>query len=93
MFRKVMRDVEFRSIFFAPSRKFKILAISEVVFRSVFRTPSPKFKILPIPNVLVHGMSYKHGFVKKRDSHKVCTKSRAKSSYDIFFVHRHENSK
>ncbi|RRT39689.1 hypothetical protein B296_00044699 [Ensete ventricosum] len=65
----------------------------EVVFRSVFRTPSPKFKMLAIPNVLAHGMSYKHGFVKKRDSHKVCTKSRAKSSFDKFFVHHLENSK
>ncbi|RWW74736.1 hypothetical protein BHE74_00017311 [Ensete ventricosum] len=32
-----------------------------------------------IPNVLALGMSYEHGFVKKCDGHKHCTKSRAKS--------------
>ncbi|RWW57704.1 hypothetical protein BHE74_00035538 [Ensete ventricosum] len=52
-FRKVMREVEFRSIFCAPSRKFEILAIPKrkltrkVEFRSDFRAPSRKFKILP----------------------------------------------
>ncbi|RRT33054.1 hypothetical protein B296_00058959, partial [Ensete ventricosum] len=59
-----------------------------VEFRSNFRTPSPKFKILAIPNVLAHGKSYKHGFMKKRDGHKVCTMSCGKSSFDRFFVHR-----
>ncbi|RWW38879.1 hypothetical protein BHE74_00055844 [Ensete ventricosum] len=65
----------------------------KVKFRSVFRAPSRKFKILAIPNVLAHGKSYKHGFVKKRDGHKVCTKSCAKSTFDQFFVQRHGNSK
>ncbi|RRT44594.1 hypothetical protein B296_00044258, partial [Ensete ventricosum] len=46
-----------------------------VEFRSVFHAPSQKFKILAIPNVLAHGKSYEHGFMKIRDGHKVCTKS------------------
>ncbi|RRT33051.1 hypothetical protein B296_00058952, partial [Ensete ventricosum] len=58
-------------------------------FRSVFRAPSQIFKILTIPNVFAHGKSYGHGFVTKRDGHKVCSKS----SFDRFFVHRLENSK
>ncbi|RRT68092.1 hypothetical protein B296_00024582 [Ensete ventricosum] len=29
-----------------------------------FRAPSRNFKILAIPNVLAHGKSYEHGFVK-----------------------------
>ncbi|RZS10452.1 hypothetical protein BHM03_00041682 [Ensete ventricosum] len=33
-------------------------------FRSVFHASSWNFKILDIPNVLAHGMSYEHGFVK-----------------------------
>ncbi|RWW56489.1 hypothetical protein BHE74_00036785, partial [Ensete ventricosum] len=37
----------------------------EVEFRSIFRAPSQKFKILAIPNLLAHGKSYLHGFVKK----------------------------
>ncbi|RZS12612.1 hypothetical protein BHM03_00044080 [Ensete ventricosum] len=61
----------------------------EVEFQSVFRAPSPKFKILAIPNILAHGKSYEHGFVKKRDGHKSC----AKSSFKQFFVLRLENSK
>ncbi|RRT41095.1 hypothetical protein B296_00053710, partial [Ensete ventricosum] len=60
----------------------------EVEFRSIFHAPSPKFKILAIRKVLANGKSYKHGFMKKRDGHKVCTKSRAKSSFDQFFMHR-----
>ncbi|RWV77479.1 hypothetical protein GW17_00061683, partial [Ensete ventricosum] len=63
----------------------------EVEFRSIFRAPSRKFKILAIPNVLAHGKSYKYGFVKKCDGHKLCAKSRAKSSFDRFFVHRLRN--
>ncbi|RZS11741.1 hypothetical protein BHM03_00043104 [Ensete ventricosum] len=153
----VARELEFLSVFLAPSQKFKILAIPnvlvhaksyehgftkkcdshkhlamsranrvliafsctiseiqntghsqrisswevvraskvtrEVEFRSIFRTPSPKFKILAIHNVLAHGKSYKHGFMKKRDGHKVCTKSRVKSSFDQFFVQGLRNSK
>ncbi|RRT33037.1 hypothetical protein B296_00052931, partial [Ensete ventricosum] len=58
-------------------------------FRSVFCAPSRKFKILAIPNVLAHGKSYEHGFMKKRDGYKLCTKSR----FDRFFMHRLRNSK
>ncbi|RWV94649.1 hypothetical protein BHE74_00003354, partial [Ensete ventricosum] len=58
-------------------------------FRSVFHAPSRNFKILAIPNVLAHGKSYEHGFVKKRDGHKLCAKSR----FDRFFVHRLRISK
>ncbi|RWV92584.1 hypothetical protein BHE74_00030600 [Ensete ventricosum] len=52
-----------------------------------------KFKILDIPDVLAHGKSYKHGFTKKHDGLKLCTKSCAESSFDRFFVYRLENSK
>ncbi|RWW37452.1 hypothetical protein BHE74_00057424, partial [Ensete ventricosum] len=58
-------------------------------FRLVFRAPFWKFKILAIPNVLALGKSYEHGFTKKCDGHKLCTKS----SFDSFFVHRLRNSK
>ncbi|RZS19809.1 hypothetical protein BHM03_00052249 [Ensete ventricosum] len=65
-----------------------------VVFRSVFRAPSRKFKILAIPDVwLAHGKSYEHGFMKKCDDYKLCTKSRSEWSFDRFFVHLLENSK
>ncbi|RZR75231.1 hypothetical protein BHM03_00052368 [Ensete ventricosum] len=92
----IMRSprVEFRSIFRAPSRKFKILAIHYVhEFRSVFRALFRKFKILANPNVLAHGMSYEHGFTKKYDGHKHYAKSRPESSFDWFYVHRLGNSK
>ncbi|RWW45533.1 hypothetical protein BHE74_00048620 [Ensete ventricosum] len=70
-----------------------IKVVREVEFRSVFCAPSQKFKILVIPNVLAHGKSYEYGFMKKHDGHKLCAKSRAKSSFDRFFVHRLKNSK
>ncbi|RRT34482.1 hypothetical protein B296_00058222, partial [Ensete ventricosum] len=57
-------------------------------FRSVFRAPSRNFKTLAIPNVLAHGKSYEHGFVKKHDDNKLCAKSCAKSNFDRFFTHR-----
>ncbi|RZS23204.1 hypothetical protein BHM03_00056088 [Ensete ventricosum] len=66
---------------------------AKVEFRSVFCAPSQKFKILSIPDVLAHGKSYKHGLTKKRNGHKLCAKSRAKSSFDRFFVHHLRNSK
>ncbi|RRT61363.1 hypothetical protein B296_00037496 [Ensete ventricosum] len=50
---------------------------SKVEFRTVFCAPSQKFKKLAIPDVLTHGTSYEHGFVKKRDGHKLCLKLRA----------------
>ncbi|RWW44264.1 hypothetical protein BHE74_00049992, partial [Ensete ventricosum] len=62
-------------------------------FRSLFNTQSQKFKILAIPNVLANGKSYKHSFVKIRDGHILCARSRAKSSFDRFFVHHLRNSK
>ncbi|RRT46310.1 hypothetical protein B296_00003083, partial [Ensete ventricosum] len=65
----------------------------KVELRLVFRAPSQKFKILAIPNVLAHGKSYEHSFMKKYGGHKLCAKSRAKSSFDRFFMHRLENSK
>ncbi|RWW49457.1 hypothetical protein BHE74_00044358, partial [Ensete ventricosum] len=55
-----------------------------VEFRSIFHASSQNFKILVIPNVLVHGKSYEHGFMKKRDGYKLC----AKLSFDRFFTHR-----
>ncbi|RWW61685.1 hypothetical protein BHE74_00031241 [Ensete ventricosum] len=48
---------------------------------------------MAIPYVLAHDKSYEHGFVKKRDGHKLCAKSRAESSFDRFFVHHLKNSK
>ncbi|RWW72257.1 hypothetical protein BHE74_00019944 [Ensete ventricosum] len=98
---KLFAKVEFRSIFHAPSQKFKIQAIPDVLghvtlrveFRPIFHAPSRKFKILAIHDVLAHGKSYKHDFMKKRDGYKLCTKSRFEWSFDRFFVHRLENSK
>ncbi|RRT31142.1 hypothetical protein B296_00056032, partial [Ensete ventricosum] len=60
-----------------------------VQFQSVFHAPSQKFKILAIHDVLAHGKSYEHGFMKKRDGHKLCEES----SLVRFFVHRLGNSK
>ncbi|RRT73275.1 hypothetical protein B296_00026755, partial [Ensete ventricosum] len=60
-----------------------------VKFRSVFRAPSRKFKILAILNILAHGKSYEHNFMKKHDGHKLCSKS----CFDRFFVQRLGNSK
>ncbi|RRT33448.1 hypothetical protein B296_00048976, partial [Ensete ventricosum] len=65
----------------------------EVEFRLIFHSPSQKFKILVIPKVLAQGKSYEHDFTKKYDDHKLCIKSRAKSSFDRFFVHHLGNSK
>ncbi|RZR93327.1 hypothetical protein BHM03_00021804 [Ensete ventricosum] len=53
---------------------------------SVFRAPSQNFKIQAFPNVLAFGRSYEHGFTKKCDGLKHCTKSRAESSFDRFFI-------
>ncbi|RWV98438.1 hypothetical protein GW17_00038720, partial [Ensete ventricosum] len=60
-----------------------------VEFRLVLHVPSRKFKILAIHDVLAHGKSYEHGFMKKCDGQKLC----AESSFDRFFVHRLGNSK
>ncbi|RRT39401.1 hypothetical protein B296_00034768, partial [Ensete ventricosum] len=65
----------------------------KVEFQSVFHTSSQKFKIQANSNVLALRKSYEHGFTKKHDGHKLCTKSRAKSSFDRFFMHRLENLK
>ncbi|RWW52532.1 hypothetical protein BHE74_00041046, partial [Ensete ventricosum] len=62
-------------------------------FRSIFCAPSWKFKILTIPNVLARRKSYEHGFAKICDSHKLCAKSRAESSFNQFLVHHLGNSK
>ncbi|RRT80822.1 hypothetical protein B296_00007395 [Ensete ventricosum] len=35
-----------------------------VSFRSIFRAPSQNFKILAISNILAHGTSYDHSFMK-----------------------------
>ncbi|RZS24503.1 hypothetical protein BHM03_00057576 [Ensete ventricosum] len=57
---------------------------AKVEFRSVFCAPSRKFKILVIAVLFAHGKSYKHAFAKKYDGHKLCSKSRAESSFDRF---------
>ncbi|RRT34479.1 hypothetical protein B296_00058226, partial [Ensete ventricosum] len=54
-----------------------------------YYAPSRNFKILAIPNVLAHGKSYKHGFVKKRDAHKLYEMT----SFDRVFTHRLRISK
>ncbi|RWV86450.1 hypothetical protein GW17_00051656, partial [Ensete ventricosum] len=59
----------------------------KVEFRSVFGAPSRDFKIVVIPNILAHGKSYEHGLTKRRDCNKLCTKSRAMSRFDQFFLH------
>ncbi|RWW46564.1 hypothetical protein BHE74_00047500 [Ensete ventricosum] len=64
-----------------------------VKFQSIFRAPSRKLKILAIPDVLDHWNSYEHGFTKKCDDHKICSKSRTESSFDLFFMHHLENLK
>ncbi|RRT31810.1 hypothetical protein B296_00057924, partial [Ensete ventricosum] len=64
-----------------------------VEFRSIFRAPSRKFKILAIPEVLAHGKSFEHGFMKKCDGYNLCAKSRAESSFNLFFMHCLGNSK
>ncbi|RRT45024.1 hypothetical protein B296_00043269 [Ensete ventricosum] len=63
--RKVAREVEFPSVFRAPSQKFIILAIPNVLAHG------NSYKILAIPNVLAHRKSYEHGFMKKCDGHKL----------------------
>ncbi|RRT36049.1 hypothetical protein B296_00050025 [Ensete ventricosum] len=55
-----------------------------VKFRSVFRALFLKFKILPILDVLAHGKSYEHGFMKTRDGHKLA-RSHAQSGISIGF--------
>ncbi|RWW75599.1 hypothetical protein BHE74_00016367, partial [Ensete ventricosum] len=65
----------------------------KVEFRLVFRAPSQKFKILTILDVIAHGKSYEHSFMKKRDGHNLCVKSRVDSSFDQFFMHHLKNSK
>ncbi|RWV77827.1 hypothetical protein GW17_00061300 [Ensete ventricosum] len=65
---------------------------AKVVFRSVFHAPSQKFKIWDIPNVIAHGQSYEHDFVKKRDGHQLCVKSH-RVEFRSVFMHRLRNSK
>ncbi|RWV79549.1 hypothetical protein GW17_00059296, partial [Ensete ventricosum] len=65
--------------------------LRRVGIRSVFRAPTQKFKILVFPVLLAHGKSYKLAFAKKYEGQKLCSKSRAESSFDQFFVHRLEN--
>ncbi|RWW65078.1 hypothetical protein BHE74_00027639 [Ensete ventricosum] len=64
-----------------------------VEFRSVFRALSRKFKKLAIPDILAHGKSYEHGFMKKCDGHKLYVKSHAESGFDRFFMPRLGKSK
>ncbi|RWW54018.1 hypothetical protein BHE74_00039443, partial [Ensete ventricosum] len=52
--------------------------------RSIFLGPSRNFKILASPNVLAHWKSYEHGFAKKCDGHKLCTKSRSVEFRSVF---------
>ncbi|RRT39688.1 hypothetical protein B296_00044698 [Ensete ventricosum] len=58
-----------------------------------FRATSRKLKLLAIPNVLAHEKSYEHGFAKKHDGHKLCTKLHTKPSFDRFITYPLRNSK
>ncbi|RWW87933.1 hypothetical protein BHE74_00003214 [Ensete ventricosum] len=62
----------------------------KVEFRSVFHALSWKFKILAIPNVLAHGKSYEHNFVKQCDDYKLCTKLWHSRSYEHDFMKKHD---
>ncbi|RWW57681.1 hypothetical protein BHE74_00035504 [Ensete ventricosum] len=66
-----------------------VINLPKVKIQSIFCTPSQKFKILRIPNVLALGKSYEHGFIKKCDGHKLCTKSR----FNQYFTHHLKNFK
>ncbi|RWW31135.1 hypothetical protein GW17_00004250, partial [Ensete ventricosum] len=48
-----------------------VINFVQINFRSIFRALSQKFKILAIPDVLGRRKSYDHGFMKKRDGHKL----------------------
>ncbi|RWW67514.1 hypothetical protein BHE74_00025038, partial [Ensete ventricosum] len=65
----------------------------KVEFQLVFHLSSQKFQIKAIPNVFSLRKSYELSFTKKHDGYKHCTKSRAKSSFDRFFMHHFGNSK
>ncbi|RWW11220.1 hypothetical protein GW17_00025185, partial [Ensete ventricosum] len=58
----------------------------KVEVRSIFQALSQKYEILPIPNIFDYGKSYEYGFMKTRNSHKLCLNSR-KSRFDQFFMH------
>ncbi|RZS21596.1 hypothetical protein BHM03_00054249, partial [Ensete ventricosum] len=77
---------EFRSIFRAPSQKFKILAIPDIL---AHESSFDRFFVHHPKN----GKLYEHGFAKNRNGHKLCSKSLAESNFDRFFVHLLENSK
>ncbi|RRT45662.1 hypothetical protein B296_00053440, partial [Ensete ventricosum] len=62
-------------------------------FQSIFHLSSRKFKIQAIPNVFALRKSYELSFVKKHDGYKLCAQSRAKSSFDWFFLLHLKNSK
>ncbi|RRT33566.1 hypothetical protein B296_00042060 [Ensete ventricosum] len=85
-------ESSFNRFFNAMVINFREVA-SSVKFRLVFLAPSRKFKILANPNVLAHGKSYEHGFVKKCDGHKLHANSRTESSFDQYYVHHLRNSK
>ncbi|RWW40787.1 hypothetical protein BHE74_00053766 [Ensete ventricosum] len=88
---KLRAESSFDRFFMHRLRNSKYWPISIVEFRSIFLAPSRKLKIMAIPDVLAHGRSYEHGFGKKRDGQKLYAKSRAESSFDWFFMHRHGN--
>ncbi|RZS28545.1 hypothetical protein BHM03_00062148 [Ensete ventricosum] len=75
----VQARVEFRSVFLASFQNFKILAIPDVLAHESsfdrFLCTISEIKKQAILDVLAHGKSYEHGFMKKRDGHKLCVKS------------------
>ncbi|RZS07475.1 hypothetical protein BHM03_00038299 [Ensete ventricosum] len=55
------------------------------------RRSTISLKNMTVINFVQSRVSYEHGFVKKCDGHKHRLKSRAKLSFDRFFVHHQEN--
>ncbi|RWW83246.1 hypothetical protein BHE74_00008243 [Ensete ventricosum] len=82
-----MRNVEFRSISHAKS-------FSKIQNTSHSQCISPSSDIQNTDHSQhISSLEVIHIFAKKCDGHKLCVKSRAKSSFDLFFVHRLKNSK
>ncbi|RRT56181.1 hypothetical protein B296_00014247, partial [Ensete ventricosum] len=66
-----------------------VIKFAKVEAQLVLYASSQKFKILTIPNVLGHGKSYEHSFMKKYDGYKLCMKLR----FDRVFMNHIGNSK
>ncbi|RWW37082.1 hypothetical protein BHE74_00057841 [Ensete ventricosum] len=88
-----MRRVEFRSVFHAPPRKFKILAILDILAHGKSYEHSFTKKLEGHILCTNRAQIVRPWFHEKCDGHKLCAKCRAESTFDRFFVHRLRNSK